>query len=515
METTKITTERKRGKRGLGRLYIRNKHGKEFKARTPINPSENPNGLCYWLEYQKPTGKLSKDEETGKETPLKKKTRVKLLDSNGDPITTISAAEDARERIVLQYVTAKSRADLIKKIDKELAEAKAELEGIEVIHAKAIEDANPTLTIEDAWAKFEGHHNLDCGETLIYNYRSHWKQFRKFLGADYVYMKDVFAKTAEEYARHLLKRRVSHNTYNKHINFLKLIYSLLSDEIGAEVSPFAGINTKKLSAAKKKGAARLKKRRELSREELSNVIDKAEGDLQTLLMLGAYSGLRLGDCCTLRHNEVLLDKGLIKRVPNKTQGDPIQIGIPLRLINRLSETPKSQRKGYVLPKFAEAYNYANEDGKHSHRTRITNRIQKHFETCGITTHADGTGFKLVPDGDGGFDKVYTGKRAIVEVGFHSLRHTFVGLQAEQGTSMSVIQKIVSHSSQAMTDHYLHISEEAAIGATLKLDDCVQDAEFEVLPEPLPDWARELAEKLNAENWETIKEQLLANAGGVK
>ena len=63
----------------------------------------------------------------------------------------------------------------------------------------------------------------------------------------------------------------------------------------------------------------------------------------------------------------------------------------------------------------------------------------------------------------------------------------------------------------MTQHYTHVTDKAADDATLELGDGVQDAEYEVLPDPLPPWAKELAGKLNSKNWKSIKAGLLANA----
>ena len=48
---------------------------------------------------------------------------------------------------------------------------------------------------------------------------------------------------------------------------------------------------------------------------------------------------------------------------------------------------------------------------------------------------------------------------IVRVGFHSLRHSFVSLCAKAKTPLHIIQKIVGHSSPAMTDHYTHSDAE--------------------------------------------------------
>jgi len=55
----------------------------------------------------------------------------------------------------------------------------------------------------------------------------------------------------------------------------------------------------------------------------------------------------------------------------------------------------------------------------------------------------------------------------------------------------------------MTAHYTHIGEEAARSAGHQPDSVIVDAEFEVLPDPVPDWAREKLESMTARNWKAI------------
>ena len=57
--------------------------------------------------------------------------------------------------------------------------------------------------------------------------------------------------------------------------------------------------------------------------------------------------------------------------------------------------------------------------------------------------------------------VHTGRRAVVEVGFHSLRHSFVSRCRQANAPLSVVEAIVGHSSPAMTRHYTHVGELAA------------------------------------------------------
>jgi integrase len=244
-------------------------------------------------------------------------------------------------------------------------------------------------------------------------------------------------------------------------------------------------------------------RRELSIAELKAIIEKAEGELQTLFMLGTFTGLRLGDCCTLKWGEVDLDRGLIRRIPNKTakSGKPVTVGIPAALYAKLSETPKVKRKGYVVPKYAELYNHTNEKGEPIRRPLITREIKHIFEKCEIQTQQDGTGKPT----DENRNAVDTGKRAVVDVSFHSLRHTWVSMQAEAGTPQAVVQSIIGHSNPAMTAHYTHIGEGAALEAAKVI---TLNEPKQIESRVVPPWIQELAETMTVENLEEIKAVLV-------
>jgi integrase len=218
------------------------------------------------------------------------------------------------------------------------------------------------------------------------------------------------------------------------------------------------------------------------------LLDSATGDLYVLLLLGATTGMRLGDCCTLKWSEVDLIRRIIRRVPNKTarrkSSKQVVIGIPEQLFYTLQE--RENKTGYVLPEFAKMYN---RDKNHSN---LEKQIRKHFESCGIKCHREGTGKG-------------TDKRAVVEVGFHSLRHTYVSLHAERGTPAAIIQGNVGHGSPAMTAHYTHISDSAAVEVAQVLDftsPTDQDAP-ETVTEPRREQLKQLADTLSLEDIERI------------
>jgi hypothetical protein len=102
----------------------------------------------------------------------------------------------------------------------------------------------------------------------------------------------------------------------------------------------------------------------------------------------------------------------------------------------------------------------------------------------------------------------------VEVGFHSLRHTFVSLCRAANAPLSVVESIVGHSNPAMTRHYTHTSEAAAGAAVAALPDITgQAVVMPVLPaaDEMISKAkvRELVETLTHSNLKERRTQLLS------
>ena len=92
---------------------------------------------------------------------------------------------------------------------------------------------------------------------------------------------------------------------------------------------------------------------------------------------------------------------------------------------------------------------------------LVRRIQAVFHKAGIDTQTDTA--QRNKDGT---------PRKAVDVGFHSLRHTYVSLCANAGVPLAVVQSIVGHTSPAMTRHYFHESDDALRGAAAALPDVV-------------------------------------------
>ena len=79
----------------------------------------------------------------------------------------------------------------------------------------------------------------------------------------------------------------------------------------------------------------------------------------------------------------------------------------------------------------------------------------------------------------------SGKYNRVDVGFHSLRHTFVSISANAGIPLAFVQAIVGHSNPAMTAHYYHKDENALKSATAAIPDVINIQSPIIIESTLP------------------------------
>jgi integrase len=168
--------------------------------------------------------------------------------------------------------------------------------------------------------------------------------------------------------------------------------------------------------------------------------------------------------------------------------------IPMHPVLRamLSEIPAPDRGEYVLPETSALYLKA--------RSALKDRVQAHFEAQKVKTIRETPGLR---------------QRALVDVGFHSLRHSFVSLSREANAPLSVVESIVGHSNPAMTRLYTHTSEAAAGAAVASLPDIT--GKITVTPAlPVADAGtvlkgkiRELVEKLTPKTANHVKQEILS------
>ena len=302
--------------------------------------------------------------------------------------------------------------------------------------------ARPALALADAFDAFAASpERADCAGVTLDHYRS---QFGRFVGwmrdsrPEATEMRHVTHDDAALFLAHL-DRTASPNTRNKYLVLLRSVWKVVGSEARCKGNPWEGIRRRRQSAHS---------RRELSPDELRAVLAAApEGEMRLLFALGTYTGLRLGDCATLPWMRVDLDAGFIRTVPRKTAAHGTLVKVPIHpdLAALLAAVPPRDRRGPVLPECAALYE--------RDASLLSRRISAVFRAAGIETQTGGMDNGRPHDGQ-------DGRRARVDVGFHSLRHTYVSLCANAGVPLALVQSIVGHTSPAMTQHYFHADDDA-------------------------------------------------------
>ena len=105
------------------------------------------------------------------------------------------------------------------------------------------------------------------------------------------------------------------------------------------------------------------------------------------------------------------------------------------------------------------------------------------------------------------ENIKTGCRAVVEVGFHSLRYSYISHNAEAGTPAAVIQRNAGHANPAMTEHYTKISDRAAVKYAAALQLPGNDDNEAAPSEPERNTFRALADTLPIETIKQILKQI--------
>ena len=182
-------------------------------------------------------------------------------------------------------------------------------------------------------------------------------------------------------------------------------------------------------------------RRAFTDDEVRRILDGAAGEMRTLLMVGAYTGLRIGDAATLRWESVSPDMATIALQPHKTMHTSgMTVTIPVHPALRAC-LGRHGGTGYVMPAMAAKT-----------PPKRCDAVRRHLARCGIHTNERRDGYRI---------------RVAVH-GFHSLRATFVTRLADLGMPLAQIQGMVGHVSPRMTMHYYRADAEAARAALERL-----------------------------------------------
>ena len=300
----------------------------------------------------------------------------------------------------------------------------AELQDVESRIKELEKRATPRLRLSGlAEAYRKSPRRKDCSAAMLDDYCGKLAQFAEWAGGKRA-VADVGDALAEKYAAHL-GETVSGNTANKHLNALTACWNALQRAEGLRGNPWQGIPRKRLAGHP---------RRVLTQEEIGRLLAATSGELRALFLIGARTGLRLGDAVRLHWED--FDAAGVLRVRTSKTGAGVVLPAA-RLLADLRAILGGAEEGAITPWAAKR-----------HAANLLNkefiRIFRRAKVTMSTTNERG--------------------RKQVETGFHALRHTFITRLIEAGIPPPIVRELVGHASAAMTERYTHISETAILAA---------------------------------------------------
>lgn len=180
------------------------------------------------------------------------------------------------------------------------------------------------------------------------------------------------------------------------------------------------------------------RRRPFTKEELQKLLGVCSQDWRTMVLVGLYTGLRLGDCAALTWANLDLQRNEITVRTEKT--GRVQI-LPLHkvLLAHLMTLPAGDD-----PTVRLCPSLVVKDG-----SQLSNEFYDVMSSVGLSPARDHQGKGK------GRDR----RRKQSVVSFHSLRHTATSLLKNAGVSDVVARDIIGHDSEAVSRNYTHIDTE--------------------------------------------------------
>ena len=245
------------------------------------------------------------------------------------------------------------------------------------------------------------------------------------------FVEEVDATLAFEFVK-ALGGRITAKTKNAYIGDLGTAWKLFMRHDKAKSNPWPIVRVPRNRGEESSGRA-------FSQDEICRLMIAAGNvgrDWQTAMMIGLYTGLRLGDATMLKWSDIDFGAGVIRYRPSKTKKHNIAVCIPLHA---------------ALAKWLEDH-----------------RNESEYVT---PARVGRTGKAKFNDGDKTFSELLadagiTKGGANVKLSFHCFRHTFVSRLAEAGVAPDVRMRLVGHTSTENHAIYTHdnVSTRAAVNS---------------------------------------------------
>lgn len=231
---------------------------------------------------------------------------------------------------------------------------------------------------------------------------------------------------------------------------VKIEHKILSAVFGAALKQ--GLIASNPAAAVSVPIAAGESRKPFEWPQVRAILGAAKGEWKTAVLLGVFTGARLGDCVTMQWRHVDLPGKVIRFRPSKTKAKGGEIVVPLHadLEAHLMALPMPDGAGAaeqpLCPTLAA--------GSISGRAGLSRKFKEILVDAGIENEQTRQGSKK--------------GRSFSAYSFHSLRHTFNTVLMNKGVSQELRMRLSGHKSEEMNTRYSHAEIETLRAAVAQL-----------------------------------------------
>jgi integrase len=179
-------------------------------------------------------------------------------------------------------------------------------------------------------------------------------------------------------------------------------------------------------------------------EQVSQILDAAQGEWKTVILFGYFTGARLEDCASMRWGNIIFEKGLVDYTESK-RGKRVVVPMSPQMEEHLQAIASTDSTDpYITPSLARR-----ESGG---KSGLSEKFKKIMVAGGVD-----------PQTEQG-----QGKRKFSKLSFHSLRHTTNTLLANMGVDQETRMALIGQTTKAVNSDYTHLDLPKLRGAVAKM-----------------------------------------------
>ncbi|MBK8037711.1 MAG: tyrosine-type recombinase/integrase [Verrucomicrobiaceae bacterium] len=368
---------------------------------------------------------------------------------------------DAKGKLVERATKAKTRREAQETAEKfeRLARLSPEMQTVRQVtsvlkdlHLKALGRDLPQMTMRSFASYWLDTRETEVSPATIWFYQHAVSLFLKWLGprAD----ADLFSISREDVVRFrdAEAKSVQPRTVNHNVNVLRMLFRQAVADGWTPENPAGHVKPVRLVSTERRSP-----KRPLSIEELGRLLAVADGEWRGMIVRGYYTGQRLKDIALMRLGDEDPLRGVVKFVTSKTGKRMLVQMHPAYLDFVLEQKTGDDPAAMLHTRAAAAVQRCN-----GATSTLSNQFHRLLAKAGIVQPRPSQKRK---DGPG-----RAGRRQMGELGFHSLRHSFVSHLKDAGVPPQFVEEMVGHDDSAMNLIYTRLDPVVARREVAKLPD---------------------------------------------